>query len=417
MAWTPPDRRRTVKDNGDRTPATPPTPNQHAPVEDAPIKRLALVRAADVVMESVGFLWTDRIPVGKVAVIDGMMGVGKTTLICAIGAAVTHGGSLPGQLTTPRASVILISLEDDAADTLVPRLTAAGADLTRCHLFTGYEFGGETTAGVFNLAEDCQRLATAIKETGTLFVGIDPFTATLGAAVNSYKDQDVRRVLAPLARVAADTGAAINFTRHFRKGGGAAEDAGGGSVGIGAACRSVLRVDRDPEDADRYLLSSVKQSVAKRPPTLGYRIEGVTLDGAPKGIETSRVVWDGESLWTASDLAAAAMNTDERPRAEEAQDWLRDALTQGPRPARDLFKAAAADGISQRTLQRAADVLHVVRERKGFGEGAVWFLSTFVAVRAKEPSFVPSKTMARMGTNGANGADGSSNDADAEFLW
>lgn len=92
--------------------------------------------------------------------------------------------------------------------------------------------------------------------------------AAVGQSVNSYKDQDVRRILAPLAQVAEETGAAIVFTRHFRKGGGAAEDAGGGSVGIGAACRSVLRVDKDPENPERLLLSSVKSSVSKKPPTL-----------------------------------------------------------------------------------------------------------------------------------------------------
>lgn len=370
-----------------------------AGTNDAPVKRLALVCAADVEMEAVSYLWHERIPLGKVSGIEGRMGSGKTTQLTALGAAVTTGGPLPGQATTPQGAAILISLEDGLADTLVPRLKAAGADLSHCHLFEGYTFGSETEGGIFNLVEDIERLRWAIEDTGAALVAIDPFTAALGPTVNSYKDQDIRRVLAPLAQVAEDTGAAIVFTRHFRKGGGAAEDAGGGSVGIGAACRSVLRVDADPENPERYLLSSVKSSTSKKPPTLGYRIEGVTLPG-PIPIITSRIVWDGESSWTADALASHAMSTEERPRADEAQDWLRDALGNGAKSAKELFKAADGEGIPRRTLQRAADVLQVCKERKGFGEGSLWSLPA--SIRAKEPPFMPSKDMARMGTNGAN---------------
>lgn len=365
------------------------------------VKRLALVCAASVAMVPVSFLWNQRVPRGKLTCLEGRMGVGKTTTLTAIIAAVTRGWPLPGQASTPQGAAILISMEDGQADTLVPRLTAAGADVGRCHLFGGYEVGGEMAGGIFSLSEDCQRLRWAIEEKGAAVVVIDPFTATLGTSVNSYKDQDVRRVLAPLAQVAEDTGAAIIFSRHFRKGGGAAEDAGGGSVGIGAACRSVLRVDPDPENPARFLLSSVKSSVSKRPSTLGYRIEQVTFPGtASVPIVTSRIAWDGESAWTADALAAHAMSTEERPRADEAQDWLRDALGAGGRPAKELFRAADAEGIPRRTLQRAADVLQVAKERKGFGEGSIWSLP--VSIRATEAPFAPSTGMARMGTNGAN---------------
>lgn len=367
---------------------------------EQPFRRLALVCAADVKMERVSFVWDGRIPAGKLTAIEGRMGVGKTTLLAEILSAVTRGSALPGQESTPSGEAMLVSLEDGHADTLVPRLTAAGANLFRCHLFEGYELGGEFTGGVFSLAEDCERLREAIVRYGARIVGLDPFTAMLGATVNSYKDQDVRRILAPLAQVAEDTGAAIVFTRHFRKGGGAAEDAGGGSVGIGAACRSVLRVDKDPENPERYLLSSVKSSVSARPSTIGYRIEGVVIPGV-ESIETSQIVWDGESHWTADSLASQAMNTEERPRAEEAQGWLRDALSNGPRAAKELFRAAENEGIPKRTLQRAADVLGIAKERKGFGEGSSWSLSS--SIRAKDIPFMPSTDVAPMGTNGADG--------------
>ncbi len=365
-------------------------------------KRLAFVRACDVQMESVQWVWSGYIPKAKLSVIEGRMGVGKTTLLTTVAAAVTTVGPLPGQATTMCGPVLVISLEDDMRDTLTPRLVAAHADLTKVHLYNGYEFAGRPVGGGFNLAEDCERLRLAVAETGAVLVILDPLTAMLGKTVNSFRDQDVRGVLAPLAQVAQATGAAIVFTRHFRKGGGAAEDAGGGSVGIGAACRSVLRVDRDPEDADRYLLSSVKSSLSRPPVTLGYRLEEALIQSndPSKPIITSRTRWDGESAWTAQSLASHAAEEGDRSRATEAQDWLREALADGPKLAQDVLRAAGNEGIARRTLQRASDALHVVKERRGFGQGSLWSLPPLIG--AMDVASVPTTELAPMGVNGAN---------------
>ena len=365
-----------AQSNGGRHAERPaPASGADGPDEGPAVRRLSFIRAADVTMRRVEWLWRGRIPLGKLTGVEGRMGVGKTlTAAAELAAAVTTGRGLPGQPATATGDAIIISLEDDPEDTLTPRLAAAGADLRRCHLFSGYEMEGIVEPGIFNLGEDCQRLRRAIEETGALLVVIDPLTATLAATTDSYKDQSIRRVLAPLAQVAQDTGAAIVFVRHFRKGGGAAEDAGGGSVGIGAACRSVLRFDRDPQDPQRFLLSSVKSSLTEKPATVAYRIEGVTLAG-PDQIATSRIVWDGFSDWTADRLAAQAAESEDRPRADEAKTWLADALAGGAeRAARDLFRAADAEGIPRRTLQRAADALGVQKKRAGFGEGSTWAL-------------------------------------------
>ena len=354
-------------------------------------KRLALMPASDIKMEPVQWIAIGRVPRGKVTGIEGKMGTGKTTAMISLVAAVTTGGPFPGQETTPKGNAILISLEDSPSDTLVPRLRAAGADMSRVSVFTGYELGGKTEEGVFNLPKDIPLLRHAIVEHGAVIVGIDPLSAALDQSVNSYKDQDVRRVLAPLAMIAQETGAAIVFVRHLKKGAAAVEDAGGGSVGIGAACRSVLRVDRDPDDPERLLLSSVKSSVSRKPPTAAYRLEGVQVEGDPP-IETSRLVWDGESSWTAEDLAARVMEAGEGSRMDEAMEWLNAALAGGERSAKELFRGADADGIPRRTLQRAADCLHVQKTRKGFGEGSWWSLPD--PIRAEQPPFAPTTALA-----------------------
>jgi hypothetical protein len=364
------------------------------------LKKLALIRASDVTMQPVEWLWDGRIPRGKLSGLEGRMGTGKTTVLAAVMAAVTRGIPLPGHNGEAlHGPAILISLEDDKSDTLVPRLKAAGADLSICRLFDGYEFEGEMEGGVFNLSQDVERLRRAIEETGAVFVAIDPFMATIDSSVNSHKDQDVRRVLAPLGQVAEATGAAITFVRHFRKGGGVAEDAGGGSGGIGNAFRSVMRVDRDPEDDQRLLLSSVKSSVSAKPATLGYRIEEARFDDA-LDIVTSKIRWDGESTWTAEALANHSMDAEDRPRATEAEGFLRDALSGGPRLAKEIFRAGDSEGIPKRTLQRAADTLKVAKDRKGFGEGSVWSLPSHSCHSRRENTSTP------MGTDG--GANGGS---------
>jgi hypothetical protein len=359
---------------------------------EPPIKRLALTCASAVRMEPVYWLCPGRIPMGKLTILDGVMGTGKTTLLCKITAAVTTGGPLPGQSATPEGDVIIISLEDGVADTIVPRLTAASADLSRCHVFEGYDNGGEHVAGTFNLDGDVERLRLAIEENDARLAWVDPFMAAIGQRLNSYKDQDMRSLLAPLAKVAEDTQCAIVLIRHPRKGGGTAEEAGGGSGGIGNACRSVLRTDRDPENPDRYLFSSVKSSLSQRPATLGYRLEQVTFPDHPD-VTTSHIVWDGESEWTAEALAAQVSGSEEQPRANEAQEWLRDALSSGPRLAKELFRAGEAEGIPKRTLQRAADAIKVTKERKGFGEGSSWSLSSH-SCHSRH-----SQTMTPMGAN------------------
>lgn len=340
-----------------------------------PVKRLGLVRASSIRMEAVNWTWDGWLPEGKLAIVDGLMGRGKTTMLCNVTAAITTGGPLPGQPHTPIGDVIVCSLEDGIADTIVPRLRASGANLDRCHVLDGYDVDGERVAGILNLEHDVQRIGLAIEQTAARLVWIDPFMAAIGRKVDSYKDQDMRALLAPLAKIAEETGATIVFARHPRKAGGSAENSGGGSGGIGNSCRSVLRVDDDPESpGPRFLLSCVKSSLAAKPATLRYRIEGVELEQDDEIISTSRIVWDGESTWTAEALAAQSAGGEETARSDEAKDWLRHALAQGPRSAKELFRAAEADGIARRTLQRAADILKVQKDRRGFGEGSHWSL-------------------------------------------
>jgi putative DNA primase/helicase len=355
-------------------------------------RRLHFVRAADVTPSPVSWTWDARVPAGKLVIWEARMGTGKTSTAMKLAAAVSTGGPLPGQSSTPSGCVAIISSEDSASDTLVPRLIAAGADLARVRIFDGFtRAGSDVEAGGFSLAADMARLRQAIEEHGITLLVLDPITAMLGET-NSYKDADVRGLLAPLAAVAENTDCAVVAIRHLRKGGGAAEDAGSGSIAFGAAARSVIRFDRDPEDESAYLLSVVKASLAERPPTIRYKLVGVELPG---GIATSRVEWCGTSALSAHDLADLASAPEDNSTGQRAAELIREALADGPRPQSEIMAAAKAEDIAPRTLQRTAKALGVVTRRTGFGRPSEWSLASVA------PSSPQSRPVAPYPENGA----------------
>jgi hypothetical protein len=350
------------------------------------VRRLHFDCAAEILPTPVTWLWWGRIPFAKLTMWEARMGVGKTTAAMTLIAAHTKGGALPGQASTELGTAAIISSEDSASDTLVPRLIAAGADLRRVRIFSGFtRTGGEVESGAFSLEANMAQLRDFIEEHEITLLILDPISAMLGG-VNSYKDADVRSLLAPLAAIAEETGCAVVSIRHLRKGGGAAEDAGSGSIAFGAAARSVMRFDRDPEDDSAFLLSVVKSSLTERPPTLRYKLAGVELAG---GIQTSRIEWTGTSSLSAHDLADMASAPEDVSTGQRAAELIREALGDGPRPQSEVMAAAKAEDIAPRTLQRAAKALGVVTRRTGFGRPSEWSLPAVAPTASQSRPVTP----------------------------
>ena len=188
--------------------------------------RLALVPVDQVVPERVDWLWQGRLARGKVTVVDGDPGLGKSTITADLAARISTGSPMPdGSRLSGSADVIPLSAEDGVADTIRPRLEAAGADLTRVHAVD------ISAADPMVLPSGIGDLERAVTATGAVLVVIDPFVAFLSDDVNSYRDQDVRRVLAALAALAARTGVCVLLVRHLTKStGGPAIYRGGGSI-------------------------------------------------------------------------------------------------------------------------------------------------------------------------------------------
>ncbi len=202
--------------------------------------------------QRVEWLWPARIPLGKLTIIDGDPGLGKSVLTLELAARVSRGMAMPdsepGEDREP-AGVVVLSAEDGIEDTIVPRLDAAGADRSRIlalNLVTDTEGGKRLPT----FPGDADYVRAAVGRVQGRLVIIDPLTAYLSGYVNAHKDSDCRRALWPLAQLADDTGVAVVVVRHLNKAtGGNPLYRGGGSIGIIGAARSGLLVAPTPTTA------------------------------------------------------------------------------------------------------------------------------------------------------------------------
>lgn len=319
------------------------------------IPPMATRRLSEVAPEPIRWLWPGRIARGKLTVIAGNPGLGKSQLTASLAAIVTTGGLWPVDRTpADRGAVAILSAEDDAADTIVPRLVAAGADLTRCHVIDAALFvgaGGDPVAKHVDLSRDVAALRATLEGFGDVaMLAIDPAGAFLGGA-DSHKDADVRGILAPLAAMAARLDIAVVLVAHLNKsGGGGAMARVTGSLAFVAAARAAWLVAKDQQDPRRRLFLPLKNNLAADTDGLAFEIEAFALDN---GIQTSRVSWRSEVVTTTADEALAPHDDSRAPRRTEAKTWLRDLLADGPRPETEIDKLATAEGINKRTLGRA----------------------------------------------------------------
>lgn len=205
---------------------------------------------ATVAPERIAWLWPGYLAAGKLHVIDGDPGLGKSSMTLDWAARVSTGARWPDQQDgCPPAGVLLLSAEDGLADTIRPRLDAAHADVSRVFAFSAFDIDGEgeRIERPATLPGDVARMARAIETNGIGLVIVDPLMAFLAGSIDTHRDQDVRRALTALARVAEHTGAAVVLVRHLNKAtGGEAIYRGGGSIGIIGAARLAFTVGKDP---------------------------------------------------------------------------------------------------------------------------------------------------------------------------
>jgi RecA-family ATPase len=321
-------------------------------------------RLSHTTPERVRWLWPGRIPLGKLTVVEGDPAVGKSTLTLVLAARVTTGSGWPdGQPGTGAASVLLLSAEDGLADTIRPRLEAAGADLDRV-----VAWGKEWDQGDVQwhlrpvvFPTDLSGLERRIHRDRARLVVVDVLVAYLSDRIDSHKDQSVRRLLHHISLAAASTGAAVILIRHHNKAPGApALYRGGGSIGIVGAARAAYAVVRDPDDGDHRLLSTGKSNLAVEAPTWGYNLVDVPHLGV------ARLQWDADpDPRSAAELLAGGPSS----ALGEATTWLTSWRAEHPGavPAADLLAAAGEAGIAVATLHRARKQLGLQTRKTATG--------------------------------------------------
>jgi len=320
---------------------------------------------SEVEPETVEWLWPGRIPSGKVTLVEGDPDTGKSAFTTDLAARVTVGRPFPDGASCEPGGVVLMNAEDGLADTIRPRLDAAGGDPLKVLALATIPNGDAER--LLSVPEDLDIIRRGIERVGARVVIVDPLMAFLSGDVNSHRDQDVRRALAPLKRLAEETGAAVVAVRHLNKGsGGNPIYRGGGSIGIIGAARSALLVARHPENESHRVLARQKNNLAKPVPSQVF-----TLTEAANG--TVRVEWKGETSHTADALLAAPTAPEERSALDEAMEFLRDVLGNGPVWSKQVQKDAREADVTEITLKRAKAALGIRSEKQGDGSWA-WAL-------------------------------------------
>jgi hypothetical protein len=331
---------------------------------------IVLVRASSVTPHRVDWGWDQWIPIGMASLQVGLGGLGKSVLLARLAAGWSRG-AIPGDLHGVPVDVAIASAEDHRQAVILPRLIAAGADLSRIH-FIEHRIDGE--ASDIAIDGEVAAIEAALVAGNVRVLLIDTVIAHIPADHDTYNEQRVRAVLKPLAKMAERNNLVVLGTMHLNR-----RDARdvltriSGSGGFGNLARSVLLLARDPDapDGQSRILVIGKSNVGGRTPALKLTLEPcrVPNDNGDE-IPTVRLVDVGESSYTPADLLGPSEDDDKLSAVGEAADFLRDCLADGPVEAKTVKEAAKVAGIAERTLWRAVKRLRVkTNDRTGFGPG------------------------------------------------
>lgn len=330
-----------------------------------PVPEVLLLSGADLTPHPVRWLWPDWLALGKMHILAGAPGQGKTTIALAFAATVTSGGLWPDGRRTDPGNILIWSGEDDASDTLLPRLLAAGADKRRCYFVSGTRINGEVQS--FDPARDMAALEYQAQRIGGVnLLIVDPVVSAV--AGDSHKNTEVRRALQPLVDLASRLNAAVLGISHFSKGGAGSDPASRvvGSIAFTAVARVVLVAAKvkGEEGEDRRILARGKSNIGPDEGGFEYHI----AQGEPlPGIHASYVTWGKYLEGTARELLAEPDAGNEAEGAisakAEAEEFLIELLKEGARPTKYVEAQAKEAGISLRTVRRASESLGIKKRR------------------------------------------------------
>jgi hypothetical protein len=329
------------------SPTTPPA-QQAAPIATANFSELVIKRASDIVPQPVVWLWPGRMAIGKQTLIAGEPGLGKSQIATSMVAAVTTGGPWPHEEgRAPLGNAIILSAEDGLADTIVPRLHAAGADCERAFIISAVR--SYDRLRTFNLQADLALLEQTIDRIGNIrLIVIDPISSYMGA-IDSHKNTDVRSVLEAVGEMAERQHIAIVGITHFSKGAGQrAINAFMGSVAFIAAARAAFAVMKDSADETKVLFLPVKNNLAPLGLGLAFRLVQhiIPIKGGEGGV-ASAVSWESTPVTSTADEMMAANAGTSTPHTAKADcvEFLENVLANGWTEVADITAEAIGAGL------------------------------------------------------------------------
>ena len=302
---------------------------------------LKLINMRDVEVESVSWLWYPFIPYGKVTIIQGDPGDGKTTLVLQIIARLTKGESIIDEKEQSPINVIYQTAEDGLADTIKPRLLSADADCSKVLVIDDRDTP---------LTMRDVRLEQAIVETNAKLVVLDPIQGFLGADVDMHRANEIRPIMKHISELAEKYKCAIILIGHMNKCSvGKSAYRGLGSIDFQAAARSVLIVGRIKDEPEVRVVCQTKSSLAPEAKAVAFRLNKET------GFE-----WIGELDITADDLLSGTVKGTKK---QTAMDFLEKLLADGQMAQTEIIELARQKGISDKTLRNAKDELKIKSKR------------------------------------------------------
>ena len=345
------------------------------PVEKKEVgKSLVVESACEVQTKKVQWLWSKRFPLGKLTLFVGNPDNGKSLVTGDVAAAVTTGRDwIDSKNEIPPSDVLMLIGEDDVDDTTVPRLQAAGADLSKIYFLKSVVMtngtGHTQTEREVQLDADLAEIKRILESHPNIrLIVVDPVSNYLGRT-KMVSEQDVRAVLIPLKNLAATMNVAIIGVMHLNKKVdlSAINRIGGAMAFVGVA-RAARLFARDPENPDTLHMLRVKCNIAKRSGGLIYKTEPKLVEVGGSLESYPFVQWIGETDKTADDVLEPKGQGKGRPSEErtKAADWLRDFLKGGALPCgRIEDQGKGHHGFSKKTLQRAKEEIGVCSFQKG----------------------------------------------------
>lgn len=343
--------------------------------EKEAVSTIDLVCLNDINMQPIDWLWADRIALGKLTVLAGNPGLGKSQITAYMAATVTNQLKWPNSNeSAPHGHVIFLSAEDDPADTIKPRLKAVGADMRLCHILKAVK---ETTdkediTRSFDLSKDIQNLGREVERLKNVkLIVIDPISAYLGDS-DGNSNSAIRGLLTPLADLAMNYNLAIVLVTHLNK--SKDQDIMGrviGSIGLIAAARSGYAIIKDEQDPELRYFIPIKNNIGNDKDGFSFKIDSVLL---PEFIRTSKITWQPDSVDVQNLLYPEKEQNNSSGNG--AKEFLEEILKYGSLSAPEVFSEGDKAGYSKSSLNRAAVKLNVKKRKGSMEKGWTWSLPT-----------------------------------------